>query len=138
MKPISMKVFDFAYLGSMFLGLLAFINAYPVLKAQLARQGEAAGFALPPAFLLGAYAFGAAVGLLLWYFVSRRRMILAKWLIVILFLVSLVGVRDYFGGSMSLAEIYDGLALLAHAVAVAMLFRGDSIRWLSGDPSGPA
>ena len=42
---------------------------------------------------------------------------------------------------MPLAEIYGLLSLIAQAVAVAMLFRGDSIRWLNardtpGDPQG--
>lgn len=140
MKPISMRIFDFAYLGSIFLGLLSFINAYSSLKAN---YGESSGVALSPVFLIGAYAFSAGLGLLLWYLVSRKRMIFAKWIIVGLFLLSLIGVRGYFAGQMALAEIYDALSLIAQAIAVAMLFRSDSIRWLNGKdagspPSGPA
>ena len=134
MKPISMRIFDFAYLGSMFLGLLSFINAYPALKANL---DATSGVAFSPVFIFGAYAFSAALGLLLWYLVSRKQMVFAKWILVALFLLSLIGVRGYFAGSMALAEIYDALALIAQAIAVAMLFRSDSIRWLGGTNSGP-
>jgi hypothetical protein len=139
MKPHSMKLFDYAYLGSMFLGLLQFVTGYGTLKAEVARQSETSGVSLSPLLPLGAYVVFAAIGLLLWFLVSRKRVILAKWIIVLFFLLSLVSVGGYLAGPMPLYEIYGLLALIAQAVAVAMLFRGDSIRWLNdkdvpGDP----
>ena len=35
MKPHSMKLFDYAYLGSIFLGLLQFVSGYGALKAEV-------------------------------------------------------------------------------------------------------
>ncbi|MEL7690034.1 hypothetical protein [Citromicrobium bathyomarinum] len=141
MKPQSMKVFDYAYLGSIFLGLLQFVSGYGTLKAEVAAQSATSGVALSPLFPLAAYAAFVAVELLLWFLVSRKRVIIAKWIIVLFFLLSLVSVGGYFVGPMPLSEIYGLLSLIAQAVAVAMLFRGDSIRWLNGrnapgDPQG--
>ena len=139
MKPHSMKLFDYAYLGSIFLGLLQFVSGYGALKAEVAEQSATSGVALSPLLPLAAFAAFVAVELLLWFLVSRKRLIVAKWIIVLFFLLSLVSVGGYFVGPMPLSEIYGLLSLIAQAVAVAMLFRGDSIRWLNareapGDP----
>ncbi len=141
MKPHSMKLFDYAYLGSIFLGLLQFVSGYGALKAEVAEQSATSGVALSPLLPLAAFAAFVAVELLLWFLVSRKRLIVAKWIIVLFFLLSLVSVGGYFVGPMPLSEIYGLLSLIAQAVAVAMLFRGDSIRWLNaretpGDPQG--
>ena len=125
MKPQSIKLFDYFYLGSIFLGFLAFVSAY-------------GSIASTSAILLTANLVSVAIGLLLWYLVSRRRSTIAKWIIVVLFLLSLISVGGYFAGSMPLYEIYGLLSLVAHAVAVGLLFRGDAIRWLESDPAEDA
>ena len=134
MKPQSIKLFDYFYLGSVFLGLLGFISGYPSAKAQLAAQSAESGIAVPPSVLIGGYVLGLVIGLVLWFLVSKRRWVIAKWAIVFFFLISLIGVGDYFGGPMRLHIIYGLLALIAQAVAVGLLFRGDAIRWLGQKP----
>ena len=131
-KPQSIKLFDYFYLGSMFIGLLAFITSYPMLKAQLAQQSAQSGVAVPVSVIWIGYIVGALIGLLMWYLVSQRRVVIAKWVIVAFFLFSLIGVGDYFGGPLVLSRIYGIIGLLAQAAAVVMLFRGDAIRWLNG------
>ena len=126
------------YLGAMFIGLLAFITSYPALKAQLAAQAAQTGVAVPPSVIWIGYAVGALIGLLMWYLVSQRRVVIAKWVIVAFFLFSLIGVGDYFGGPLVLSRIYGLVGLLAQAAAVVMLFRGDAIRWLNGTPTDDA
>ncbi|WP_226662889.1 hypothetical protein [Alteriqipengyuania lutimaris] len=138
MKPQSIKLFDYFYLGAMFIGLLAFITSYPGLKAQLAAQAAQTGVAVPPSVIWIGYAVGALIGLLMWYLVSQRRVVIAKWVIVAFFLFSLIGVGDYFGGPLVLSRIYGLVGLLAQAAAVVMLFRGDAIRWLNGTPTDDA
>lgn len=135
-KPQSIKLFDYFYLGSVFLGLLGFISGYRSAEAQLAAQSLDNGVAVPPIVLVGGYIIGALISLALWYFVSRRRSTIAKWIIVFFFLLSLLGVGGYFTGPTPLHEIYGLLALIAQAVAVGMLFRGDAIRWLNA-PKAP-
>lgn len=135
MKPQSIKLFDYFYLGSMFIGLLAFISSYPTLKAQVAAQSAQSGIAVPMSVIWIGYAVGVLIGLLLWYLVSQRRVVIAKWVIVAFFLFSLIGVGDYFGGPLVLSRIYGLVGLLAQALAVAMLFRGDAIRWLNDRPT---
>lgn len=134
MKPQSIKLFDYFYLGSMFLGMLGFVTGLPALEAQLANQSAEQGIAIPSAVIIGGYVLGVILGLVLWFFVSRRRSVVAKWIIVGLFLFSLTGVGGYFVGELPLYEIYGLLALIGQAVAVALLFRNDAIRWLEGDP----
>ncbi len=138
MKPSSIKLFDYCYLGSIALGFFGFVSGYRSFKAAFVEVGAESGVALPPILLIGFYVLGAAIGLLLWYLVSVQRLQIAKWIIVLLFLISLIGVGDYFAGQMPLHEIYGLLALIAEAVAVSMLFRSDAIRWLEGDSGGDA
>ena len=134
MKPQSIKLFDYFYLGSVFLGGLGFLTGYPSAEAQLAAQSAETGIAVPPSVLIGGYVLGLLISLVLWYLVSLRRWIIAKWVIVLFFLFSLIGVGDFLGGSMPLFRIYGLLSLIASAVAVGLLFRGDAIRWLESDP----
>jgi len=135
MKPQSIKLFDYFYLGALFLGVLSFITGYDAAKAQLAAEGAANGVSISPLFMVAGYALAVGFGLLLWYFVSKQRSTIAKWIIVILFLMSLASVGSYFGGPMPLSEIYGLVSLFCHAVAVSMLFRGDAIRWLENRPA---
>jgi len=134
LKPQSIKLFDFFYLGSTFLSVLGFITGYRNAEAQLAAQGAERGLSISPLVITGLFAVSILISLLLWYLVSRKRMVVAKWIIVFFFLLSLVGVGDYFVGTMALAEIYSLIALIANAVAVSMLFRSDAIRWLENRP----
>ena len=134
MKPQSIKLFDYFYLGSIFLGLLGFVSSYPTAKAQLAAQSAETGINMPPSVLIAGSALGVLFGLVLWYLVSRKRWVIAKWVIVLFFLLSLINVSSYFAGPMPLYEIYGLLGLVAQAVAVGLLFRGDAIRWLNQTP----
>jgi len=116
-KPNSIKLFDYFYLGSIFLGFLGFATGYFSAGA-------------PVSYVI-AYFVGEVIRLILWYLLSRRRSIIAKWIIVALFLLSLISVGGLFVGSMALSEIYALAGLVAQAVAVGLLFRSDSIRWLN-------
>ena len=130
MKPQSIKLFDYFYLGAIFLGVLSFISGYEATKAQLAAESAASGVSVSPMVAVVGYAIAVGIGLLLWYLVSKQRSTIAKWIIVIFFLISLASVGSYLAGPMPLSEIYGLLSLLCHAVAVSLLFRGDAIRWL--------
>lgn len=134
MKPQSIKLFDYFYLGSMFLGLLGFITGLSALEASLARQPAAGGMAMSSGALIAIYVVSVLVGLLLWYLVSIRRWAIAKWIILVLFLLSLIGVGDFLAGPMPLSEIYGLVSLIAYAVAVGLLFRSDATRWLNERP----
>ena len=134
MKPQSIKLFDYFYLGALFLSVLSFISGYNATKAQLATQGAANGVSISPVVAVVGFAIAMGIGLLLWYLVSRQRSTIAKWIIVLLFLLSLATIGSYFAGPMPLTEIYGLLSLLCHAVAVSLLFRGDAIRWLENKP----
>ena len=67
---------------------------------------------------------------------SAQRSNIAKWLIVLLFLVSLISLGDYLAGPMPLSEIYGLASIIAYAVAVGLLFRGDAARWLDESKGG--
>lgn len=140
MKPHSIKLFDYFYLGGIFLGALAFISGFSSAEAELAAQSAENGIAVPPWVLTVGYIVGAAIGLLLWYLVSRRRSTIAKWVIVLFFLFSLSGIGGYLVGPTPLHEVYGLLSLIAQAIAVGLLFRADATRWLEDgaqDDAGP-
>jgi hypothetical protein len=133
-KPQSIKLFDYFYLGSLFLGLLGFITGLSAIEATLAAQSAENGISISSGSVIAVYVMMLIVSLLLWYLVSFRRWEIAKWAIVVLFLVSLIGVGDFLAGPMPLSEIYSLLSLIANAVAVGLLFRGDATRWLNQKP----
>ena len=138
MRPQSIKLFDLFYLGSMFLGALGFVSSYPSVKAEFARQSAETGVTVPPEVSIAGYVIGALIGLVLWFLVSRKRSTIAKWILVALFLLSLVNVGGYFSGPTPLYEIYGLLSLIANAIAIGLLFRADAIRWLNEEPAEDA
>src|SRR3546814_4826731 len=93
-----------------------------------------------PGFLIGTFAVGMAINLIIWYFISRRRSKIAKWIQVVLYVLGLV----FFLTSLNNPLSPKGLALAANLVIYAlygaatyMLFRPDTAAWLGNDRVDP-
>lgn len=69
----------------------------------------------------------------LWYFVAVKASKVAKWILVVFFVLGVLGtVRSLEGTPMSILVFTLGY-YLAQGIAVFFLFRPDSIAWFNGE-----
>jgi hypothetical protein len=148
MKPESIRRFDLFYLASIAFSLIAYVVSYDALVANMESRTAAAGIRLGSGTVLTTIVIGIGVALLLWFFVSRRRSVVAKWIIVVLFVLSLLGLPGLFSGGWTVLKTISALNLLCEAAAVFYLFQPDARAWLgsrdvidadgAGEPDLPA
>ena len=135
-RPASIVTFERCYLGAWLLGLVDLALTW---DERMAMAGDAAAGHLPPAamtdLVLGVVAVTAAITLALWWFVARRASVVAKWIVLVFFALGLLGVISGIargtmtpgvGGVLTVAQ------WVLQAVAVAMLFRPDTVPWFAG------
>jgi hypothetical protein len=97
----------------------------------------AAGMELGAGAVIATMAVGTAISLLLWFFVSRKASAIAKWIIVLIFVVGLlsaVGVwaPGLFSGPWTGLKTVSAVMVLLEAAAVYFLFRPDAKTWFDG------
>ena len=141
-RPISIVRYERLYLASFVLGLIVSAMSWSQRTALVAANPVLVqvGWILP-AFQVA----GIAITLLLWYFTARSPSVAAKWVVVVLAVLSIVGV------GLSLASVARGkttigtisiVSFAADALYVAaalLLFKADSKRWFGElpDADGP-
>lgn len=125
-RPKSIVNFERVVLLSLVLGVL---NSY-LVWAEI--KSSAASMGVPPEYVLGAQVFTILVYLLLLWFIARKASLAAKWIYVVLTLLSLVigigGISDAF----ALGALPAVLTLAQHAlslVSIWLLFRPDASAW---------
>jgi hypothetical protein len=134
MRPRSIVLFERLYLGAWALGLLNTVLNW----SETMRKLDAAGVEASPALLYGSTAVGLLIPLILWYFIARQGSTIAKWLLVVLFVIGLA--------SLALAAITGRLpsglpgivaitASVMQAVAIWCLFRPDAWPWFGEEPT---
>ena len=104
-------------------------------------QADAATAAIATPVMLGSVIVGFGISLLLWFFTSRMRSNIAKWIIVIFFVIGVLSLVFTILNGSSPAGIPGILSILStvlQAVAVFMLFKPDAVAWFKGQPTGPA
>lgn len=135
-KPASMKLFDALYLGSIAVGLIGVALVWDGLVAQMmeefAAQGLDSSEATASATLIGGFAFGIAINLVLWFVISVLRIAFVKW-VLILFLVwgifgILVGLSE---APFGLQQVTGLVSTLMSCAAIYYLFQPDAKEWLA-------
>ncbi len=134
-RPPSIITFERCYLGAMALGLANNALNWTNLQEQMAAAPNSQ--LLPDWFLPATLGFGLLITLLLWYFVARRASVVAKWILVVFFVIGLIGVPGIVMGltTGTVAPLMAIVALLTlglNAAAVWMLFRPDAKHWFAG------
>jgi hypothetical protein len=132
MKPESIRKFDLFYLSSIGLSIVGFFMGYDALVAQVGSEGAARGVSFGPGVAIGAFAFGLAISLLLWWLTSAKRMSLAKWIIVVFFVLGLFGLPSALANGLNLMKAVNLLNVVAQAIAIWYLFQPDAKAWFSG------
>jgi hypothetical protein len=131
-RPQSIVNFERSYLGAMVVGLLSSAFNWSLIRGQVAATPGAS--ILPSWFMPVTILVSLAINLLLWYFAARKGAVVAKWIIVVFFVLSLVGLPGMFSGIMPMrVVIFAIVSFLLNAIAVWMLFRPDAKAWFAGD-----
>ena len=130
MRPKSIVRYEYAYLGSVLLGVVVTAMTWSVNNAT--PEVEQIHAVLGPSFLPIFYVFIYTLSLALWYFTARVPNAAAKWIVVLWLALSLVGFALSLGAG-NPPDDFPGLlavgALLLNAVAAYFLFRPDARAW---------
>lgn len=137
MRPQSIRRFDLFYLAALALSAVAFLFGYDDIVASVEAESAGAGLQMGASVAIGSFVFGLVLYLLLWFLVSRRRVGIARWIIVLLFLVNLTGVRAIFAAGITVQTAVSLLSLLLSAVAIYYLFRPETKAWLAERTASP-
>ena len=138
MQPESIRRFTLFYLGALVVSLAVTFIQYDSLVAQAERQMGAVGAGLGAAAAIVSVAVWTGIVLLLWYFVARKGLVIAKWIVVLLFLFNVVTSFGIAAGGLSLAESVSLASFLLQALAVYHLFRPDAKAWFAGERAAGA
>jgi len=126
-RPESIKKFDILYLASLAVGVInTLLNMDSI-------QLQADGMSLSPLTLWVITGLTYAISLLLWYFISRRASTVAKWILVVLTLLGLIGLPAFFAGPIDLNKMLGIVTTVLSVVAVFYLFKPDARAWFAGD-----
>jgi hypothetical protein len=134
-RPQSIVWFERSYLGALALGLVNNALNWTAMQERMAAAPNSA--LLPSWFLPVALGIGILISLLLWFFIARRASVVAKWIVVVLFVIGLIGVPGIVTGLQSglITPLMAAFALIAFGLngfAVWTLFRSDTKAWFSG------
>lgn len=132
MKPATIRRFDLFYLAWVVLTVVDFFLQRDAYVAQVDAQASASGVALGATYVVVLFAIWILVMLLLWFMVSRKRSVVAKWIIVALTLLGVFGVPNVFSHALTLPGIVALLSLVVSVVASYSLFGAQAKAWFSG------
>lgn len=135
MRPESIRRFDMFYLGSVALSVVDFVLEHDALMTRMETQSQAAKVSLGAGFVNGLFAVWIAFMLLLWFLASHKRVNIAKWIIVLLVVISLWGLPGLVVGTFTTAKIISLLSFMLSWVAVYFLFRPDAKTWFAASPA---
>jgi hypothetical protein len=129
-RPKSIVRFELAYLTSLAISAantaLTWSDAMSTVEA--AKTEEMFG----PWFMPLITVFGFTLSLLLWYFTARVASNVARWVLVIFFLLGLLSFAMTWLWGIPPTGLSGALAIAAlvlNALAVGLLFRPDAARW---------
>jgi hypothetical protein len=131
MKPTSIRRFDFLYLASIALSVVTYFLSYDPMVESMQARTAAAGVQLGGGTVIVVMVLSIGVSLLLWWLASQRRAVVAKWIIVLFFVLGLTGIPGLIAGGWTLLKTLSALNLLLEAAAVFYLFQPDAKAWFA-------
>jgi hypothetical protein len=132
MKPATIRRFDFFYLAWVLLTVVDFFLQHDAYVEQVDSQANSSGMVLGDTFVTVLFIVWFVFMLLLWFLVSRKRSVVAKWIIVVLTLASVFGVPNIFHHALTAPAIVALLSLVASVMAAYSLFGSQARAWFSG------
>ena len=138
MRPASIVNFERLYLGALVIGVINTVLTFETTLAQVEAQPGAESMGSNIFYI--SLAIGFLIPILLWYFVARRASVVAKWIVVVLFVLGVFGFLFSFSQPVApegIALILGIVSMLMQAAAVWMLFRPDAKAWFADGRGGP-
>jgi hypothetical protein len=132
MRPVSIVNFERLYLTAVAIGL---VNSMLTWDRSVAMVSAQPGLGFGSGLVVASLVIGLLIQLLLWYFIARRASVVAKWILVILFVIGVLYWLSTLSGNPSFSGITAILgvaAVVVQAAAIWMLFRPDAKAWFSG------
>ena len=134
MRPASIANFERVVLLSLAVGVLNTFLSHDAMVQSVAAQGFGSGF------IIGVQAATIAVMLLLVYFISRKGSPVAKWIYVILGVLSLIAGVAGISQTLQLGTLPAILSVVQYVlllISLWLLFRPDSKAWFADGRGGP-
>jgi hypothetical protein len=138
MKPQSIRRFDLFFLASLCLLTLGLAMSFDTVVAAVQTQTSARGLQVGSGLVLGIFAVVLAVDLVLWRLVSSKGSAVAKWILVVLLVLDLLGIPSLLSGGLSTSHGISLLRIASEAVAIAFLFKADAKAWFTRAEAVPA
>lgn len=142
-RPKSIVWFERLYLGSWFVSVIALAANWTTMQAMIADKPETKklGINVMMNMVIAGMGIGALITFLLWYFAARQKSVVAKWIIVVFFVIGLIGlpgVIGMFGKGEVASGLLQAFVFALHAAAVVMLFQRDARVWFGEIQDGPS
>ncbi|MES2303082.1 MAG: hypothetical protein V4521_13580 [Pseudomonadota bacterium] len=136
MRPASIQWFERLYLATLVIGLFNLLVHYDTLSKVMGNNGSTMNV------VMLSFAVGIVISLLFWYLIARRASNIAKWFLVALVVIGLIGMPSGFAmtGTLGLPYVAIGaLSTLLQVIATGLLFTPESRRWFAakGTPPSP-
>lgn len=134
MRPKSIEQFALVYAAVIIAGLVSTALSWNDMLAQVSVQRMMAQFGSASVYVVAA--IGLLIQLLLWYFITRRGSVVAKWIFIVL--TGLALCSGLWGLVMSGATsvvigVLGAAMLILQAIAIWLLFRPDTPAWFGED-----
>ena len=132
MRPKSIVIFDWLFLGSLVLGIVNSLMSFSTITERMKldpAMARAGSFVGPMTTI--SLVVGLGISLLLWFFISRRASNVARWILVAFTAFGILGVVQNFQNPMydSISRLPMLVLTLAQVVAAVMPFRSDAKDW---------
>jgi FtsH-binding integral membrane protein len=137
MRPKSIQRFDIFYLGALALGLVSTAIGWNTTLERM--QADAATAAIATPVMVGSIVIGFGISLLLWFFTSRMRSTIAKWILVFFTVIGVLSLAFTMLNGASPGGITGILGIVSTVLQIAaavMLFRPDAVAWFKGEQAG--
>lgn len=139
MRPKSIILFERLFLASILLTAISAFLSFDQTLAQMEVNADFRGLGWGAAALTTAAIGYVIVLLLLNYFIAHRASVIAKWVLVLLTVLSMTTLPGAFALQSGLPLILAVLTNLCALAAIIMLFMTDARNWLGSKPdAGPA
>lgn len=135
MRPASIQWFERLYLATLVIGLVNLLAHFGKLSEVMGSNGSTM------TVVMLSFAVGIAISLVFWYLIARRASNIAKWFLVALVVLGVIGLPGGFAMTDTLGLPYvaiGALATLLQVVATGLLFTPESRRWFAAKGAPPS
>lgn len=133
MRPQSIATFERLYLAGLVASLADFALAFRAMS-----QASISGSTVNPAYLVAGFVLGIAIQLTLWFMVTRKASNIARWALVVIFILGLSGLPAKLSPPYGLDNALGLAVVVLHFAALTFLFRKDASDWLARKGSADA